>query len=231
MLVKDAIELGKISNGNTKMPGTTFSIDAFACQTGSKLAKIKGTSCNSCYARKLQKLRPSVDMGYKLNLAKYNKALSENKLFTWVSAMVFQIERQAEKTGVYYHRWFDAGDLQSEQMFKAICLVCERTPKIKHWLPTQERKYINVYGIPENLCVRISGTKVNGKPNHLHNFQGDYGFYNKSFSFDNICTSTVHTKDKEPIGQECKAYTRENNCGTCRACWDTTVKNVSYKKH
>jgi len=222
MLVKDAIELGKISNGNTKMPGTTFSIDAFACQTGSKLAKIKGTSCNSCYARKLQKLRPSVDMGYKLNLAKYNKALSEDKLFTWVSAMVFQIERQAEKTGVYYHRWFDAGDLQSLEMFRAICLVCERTPKIKHWLPTQEREYINTLSIPSNLCVRISGSKVNGKPNMLAN---------GAFNLSNICTSTVHTKDKEPIGQECKAYTRNNNCGSCRACWDTNVKNVSYKKH
>ena len=224
MLVKDAIELGKISNGNTKMPGTTFSIDAFACQTGSKLAKVKGTSCNSCYARKLQKLRPSVDMGYKLNLAKYNKALSEDKLFTWVSAMVFQIERQAKKTNVYYHRWFDAGDLQSEQMFKAICLVCERTPKIKHWLPTQERKYISDYAIPKNLCVRISTIKVNGQPSRFH-------YTNGTFYYNNVCTSTVHTKDKEPIGQECKAYTRNNNCGTCRSCWDTTVKNISYKKH
>ena len=224
MLVKDAIEFGKISNGNTKMPGTTFSIDAFACQTGSKLAKVKGTSCNSCYARKLQKLRPSVDMGYKLNLAKYNKALSEDKLFTWVSAMVFQIERQAKKTNVYYHRWFDAGDLQSEQMFKAICLVCERTPKIKHWLPTQERKYISDYAIPKNLCVRISTIKVNGQPSRFH-------YTNGTFYYNNVCTSTVHTKDKEPIGQECKAYTRNNNCGTCRSCWDTTVKNISYKKH
>ena len=224
MLVKDAIEFGKISNGNTKMPGTTFSIDAFACQTGSKLAKVKGTSCNSCYARKLQKLRPSVDMGYKLNLAKYNKALSEDKLFTWVSAMVFQIERQAKKTNVYYHRWFDAGDLQSEQMFKAICLVCERTPKIKHWLPTQERKYISDYAIPKNLCVRISTIKVNGQPSRFH-------YTNGTFYYNNVCTSTVHTKDKEPIGQECKAYTRNNNCDTCRSCWDTTVKNISYKKH
>ena len=189
MLVKDAIEFGKISNGNTKMPGTTFSIDAFACQTGSKLAKVKGTSCNSCYARKLQKLRPSVDMGYKLNLAKYNKALSEDKLFTWVSAMVFQIERQAKKTNVYYHRWFDAGDLQSEQMFKAICLVCERTPKIKHWLPTQERKYISDYAIPKNLCVRISTIKVNGQPSRFH-------YTNGTFYYNNVCTSTVHTKDK-----------------------------------
>ena len=30
---------------------------------------------------------------------------------------------------------------------------------------------------------------------------------------------------------ECKAYTRGNQCGDCRACWDKTVKNVSYKKH
>tara|TARA_R110002051_G_scaffold312817_3_gene388286 strand:- start:1143 stop:1814 length:672 start_codon:yes stop_codon:yes gene_type:complete len=223
MLVKEAIQFGKISNGNTKMPGTTFSIDAFACQTGSKLAKIKGTSCNSCYARKLQKLRPSVDMGYKLNLAKYNTAVSDGKLFSWVSAMVFQIERQAEKTKIRYHRWFDAGDLQSEEMFKAICLVCERTPKIAHWLPTQEREYINTLSIPPNLCVRISGAKVNGKPNMLGN---------GAFNLAGVCTSTVHTKDSPSwFGQECKAYTRNNNCGDCRACWNKGIKNISYKKH
>ena len=43
MKVKDARQAGKISTGNTKMPGTTFAIDAFACITGSKLAKIAKT--------------------------------------------------------------------------------------------------------------------------------------------------------------------------------------------
>jgi hypothetical protein len=33
MKVKDAIQYGKISTGNSKMPGTTFAIDAFACIT------------------------------------------------------------------------------------------------------------------------------------------------------------------------------------------------------
>jgi hypothetical protein len=161
-------------------------------------------------------------MGYKLNLAKYNTAVSDGKLFSWVSAMVFQIERQAHKTKVRYHRWFDAGDLQSLEMFKAICLVCERTPNIAHWLPTQEREYINTLSIPSNLCVRISGAKVNGKPNILAN---------GAFNLAGVCTSTVHTKDHAPIGQECKAYTRQNNCGDCRACWNKGIKNVSYKKH
>ena len=54
MKVKEARQAGKISTGNTKMPGTTFAIDAFACITGSKLAKIEGTPCASCYARRLQ---------------------------------------------------------------------------------------------------------------------------------------------------------------------------------
>ena len=71
MKVKDAIQYGKISNGNSKIPGTTYAIDAFACVTGSKLAQIEGTPCHSCYARKLQKLRPSVDQGWKANLAKW----------------------------------------------------------------------------------------------------------------------------------------------------------------
>ena len=48
MLVKDARKFGKISKGNSKMPGTTFAIDAFACKRGSKLRKIPGTPYHSC---------------------------------------------------------------------------------------------------------------------------------------------------------------------------------------
>jgi len=41
MKVKDAIQYGKISTGNSKMPGTTFAIDAFACITGSSWHRSK----------------------------------------------------------------------------------------------------------------------------------------------------------------------------------------------
>ena len=46
MLVKESQEYGKISLGNTKMPGTTYAVDAFACLTGSKLALVKGSICS-----------------------------------------------------------------------------------------------------------------------------------------------------------------------------------------
>ena len=48
MLVKEAKNFGNVSLGNSKIPGTTFAIDAFACMTGSKLAKIAGTPCYKC---------------------------------------------------------------------------------------------------------------------------------------------------------------------------------------
>lgn len=205
MLVKEALEFGKVSKGNTKMPGTSYAVDAFACNVGSKLAQIKGTPCHGCYARRLQKIRPSVDKGYKANLHKWRT--SDPKL--WVEAMVFQILRSGEE----YHRWFDSGDLQSRAMLNQIIEVCKRTPNVKHWLPTQERTIVDGVALPANLVVRLSGSKVNGRAPNAPN------------------TSTVFDKQGEAIGQECLAYTRGNNCGDCRACWNPKVKNISYKKH
>ena len=211
MLVKEAKTYGNISQGNTKMPGTTFAIDAFACITGSKLAKIEGTPCHSCYARRLQKIRPSVDQGWKANLTKWQK--SDKSM--WVFAVVFQIERYNTDG---YHRWFDSGDLQSVEMLKNIVDVALLTPKIKHWLPTQERsivkQYRKQYGEePSNLVIRVSASKVDAQK-----------------APDFAQTSTV-CKDQEPLGKLCKANTRNNNCGPCRACWSKDVAVITYPKH
>jgi len=210
MLVKEALVFGKISTGNSKMPGTTYAIDAFACNIGAKLRNIKGSVCSACYAIKLQKLRPSVDSGYKSNLEKWLSTDHDQ----WVDAMVFQIKRYNTDG---HHRWFDAGDLQSEEMLHAIVKVCKLTPEIKHWLPTREKSIVSNYlknnDFPDNLVVRVSSAMVNGEP-----LKG----------FDN--TSTVHYKNQHK-GTECLAYTRSNSCGDCRACWSKEVQNISYKKH
>ena len=44
----------------SKMPGKSISLDAFECKTGSKLAKIKGSVCFDCYARKGMYRMPNV---------------------------------------------------------------------------------------------------------------------------------------------------------------------------
>ena len=207
MLVKEAKELGVISTKNTKMGSTTFAIDAFACKVGSKLAKIEGTPCFSCYARKLQKLRPSVDTGWKANLAKWNAS----DPILWIKAMAFQIERYNVDG---FHRWFDSGDLQSLEMLDAIVEVAKATPQIKHWLPTQERGIVKQYRkpIPDNLIIRVSASMVNGdKPSFDHASQVFYKV--------------------DPKGFECGASKRGNACGPCKACWDKSIDFISYPKH
>lgn len=216
--VKDAVAQSRISAGNSKMPGSTFSTDAFACKVGSKLAKVKGSVCEGCYARKLQKLRPSVNQGWQANYIKATTMIADNPE-RWADAVAFQIKRIAAKSGEFYHRWFDSGDLDSVDMLRAIVIACEKTPEFKHWLPTREAKivrdYRKQYGTePSNLVIRVSSTMIGDKPMSGH-----------------ALTSTVHRKGEDAHGYACPAPTQGNNCGDCRACWSTLFGNISYTKH
>ncbi len=92
------------------------------------------------------------------------------------------------------------------------------TPNVKHWLPTREYDIVNKYikqggKIPKNLVIRFSAHMIDIKPPKT--------FFN---------TSTVH-KDKSFIGVECVSYKNKNECGSCRMCWDESIKNISYKYH
>lgn len=214
-------DAGKLSLGNGKMPGSTFATDAFACKVGDKLAKVQGSVCAGCYARKIQKLRPSVNQGWTSN-QKLAVKLIASAPHKWVAAMVFQVEKAAIKSGQPFHRWFDSGDLDSVDMLAAIVKVAKATPKIKHWLPTREVGIVKEYrkqggSIPRNLRIRLSATMVGDKPLTSAKRLG-------------VSTSTVHREGSPYIGWQCPAPDQEGNCGECRHCW-TSPANVSYRKH
>lgn len=218
LTVKAAKESANISKGNSKMPGSTYAQDSFACKVGSRLANVKGSVCESCYARKIQRLRPSVNKGWSANYEKATRLIATNPA-QWIDACVFQIKRIADKTGENYHRWFDSGDLDSVEQLDAIVAVACATPTIKHWLPTRELDIVRQWQalrpanrFPSNLVVRLSAPMVDSKPVKAAH------------------TSTVH-KHKAPHGYACPARTQGNQCGDCRACWDASVANVSYPKH
>ena len=186
----------------SKMPGLSYSLPAWECQTGAKLRLVPGTPCHGCYALKGNYIRyPAIKKAqyYRLDSLKHD---------SWVTAMVAQIKRQK------WFRWHDAGDLQSSDHLKKIFMVCELTPGTNHWLPTQERKYLPLPGstIPKNLVIRLSGSKVDGPP--------------PTARHPLIKTSSVVTK-----GASCPAPAQGGKCRTCRACWTKSVKHVSYGKH
>ena len=203
MKTKEAIQITHTLGKPSKMPGFTYGLPATECKTGSKLVKIKGSTCYGCYALKgCYRFKAFKEAGAK-RLAAIDHPL-------WAQAMAAQINSKKSK----WFRWHDSGDVQSLKHLKKIFQVARLTPGVKHWMPTREawtQKYDNKKYKPDNLTLRFSMPMVN---------QPAAGNWNN--------TSTVVT---DPAQATCPASKQDNKCLDCRACWDPSVKNVAYLAH
>jgi hypothetical protein len=220
MKVSEAIAITGTLSSPSKMPCHSYSIPAKRCITGSKLRNVAGSTCSSCYACKGNYQFSNVQDSLENRYQSLDHPL-------WVEAMTVLVRSTTKK--VPFFRWHDSGDLQSVKHLANIVAVANATPNVKHWLPTREYKIVEDFmkagGIlPENLVVRMSAHMVNTKA-------PDYG----------LPTSTVHADSQAgpfkvlnsiPAGSHaCPAPKQGNQCRDCRACWDSTVPNVSYHKH
>ena len=201
MKVKDALKITDSFTRTGKMPGLSYSLPAWECQTGSKLRKVEGSPCFGCYALKGNYTRyPAIKE------AQYRR-LEAMKHPEWVIAMAAVIKRQK------FFRWHDAGDLQSHEHMQKIIEICKLTPDTKHWLPTQERQYLpKPEEVPANLVIRLSRSKI------------DLETAPKAWSHD----SGVTTDDSK---RTCPAPTQGGKCLDCRKCWSRKYKNITYLKH
>ena len=149
MKVKDAKEITGSLTRTSKMPGLSYSLPAWECKTGSKLRKVKGSVCASCYALKGNYTR------YKaIKAAQYVrlKAIEDSR---WIEAMTAQVKRST------YFRWHDAGDVQDLNHLNKIYEVCKLTPTKKHWMPTREAWIKDhLQDKPNNLVIRFSAPMV-----------------------------------------------------------------------
>ena len=144
MKIKEAQAITGSMTRTTKMPGLSYSLPAWECKTGSKLRKVKGSVCASCYALKGNYTR------YKAIKAAQYVRLEALKDQRWIAAMVAQIIRQK------FFRWHDAGDIQSPEHLQKIFRVCELTPETRHWMPTREAQFlkdIDPETVPKNLII------------------------------------------------------------------------------
>ena len=134
----------------SKMPGLSYSLPAWECKTGSKLRKVKGSVCASCYALKGNYTR------YKAIKAAQYVRLDSLKHPLWTAAMVAQVKRQK------YFRWHDAGDVQDLDHLNKIFEVCRLTPNTNHWMPTREAWVKDhLLQAPKNLVIRFSPPMIN----------------------------------------------------------------------
>jgi len=97
--------------------------------------------------------------------------------------------------------------------------VCRNLPGVKFWLPTREYQTVEAYRrlggrIPPNLCIRFSAHLIDGK---------------LPLSYGLPVSVASSGENGSPRGSRvCPAPKQNNQCGTCRACWDPAVKIVSY---
>lgn len=208
-MIKTLSEADAIHGGlskPSKMPGYAYGIPAKRCKVGKVLHEIPESVCRDCYALKgrysFKNVQDAQERRFQLL---YSQPL-------WSEAIAFSIN----KRNCTFFRWHDSGDIQDLWHLKQIVDVVNRCPNTKFWLPTREQAVVMDYlrsvgPFPSNLVVRMSGAMVDGDaPSHFQN------------------TSTV-VKLKDMA--TCPAYTQGGVCGTCRQCWDPSVKNVSYPKH
>src|SRR5210317_861829 len=151
MKINEAIKITDSFTRTAKMPGLSYSLPAWECQTGSKLRNVKTSPCYGCYALKGNYTRyPAIKAAQYRRLAAIDHP-------QWVEAMAAKIKNQK------WFRWHDAGDLQSHEHMAKIIEVCKLTPDTKHWLPTQERQYLpDPEEVPDNLIIRLSAARVDG---------------------------------------------------------------------
>jgi len=162
---------------------------------------------------KLRKIKNSVcSMCYALkgNYTRYKaikaaqyRRLDAIKHPAWVPAMAAVIKRQK------WFRWHDAGDVQDQQHLKKIYEVCRLTPDTRHWLPTREAWIKDhLASKPDNLVIRFSPPMMDQR--------------NDTWPNSSMVVET---------GATCPAPNQGGKCGSCRQCWDSNIKVVSYGKH
>ena len=194
----------------SKMPGFGTSTPAGKCQVGSELAKIIGSGCNICYAKKGRYIFPNVQKALQSRF----DALGHPQ---WVNAMATLINWHGRNNHLHF-RWHDSGDIQSAEHMENIANVATLTPTVSHWIPTREagyvRKYLKNNTIPSNLAVVMSDT-----------FKDTTFLRGWDIPTSGISTlkhySDILAKYKDhPNIHVCPAKTQGGRCGECRACWD-----------
>ena len=198
------IKLSKAS----KMPCRSWSLQALdTCPASRDATGELVPACSGCYA---------VGGNYRFPNVKAPRVHNREdwKRDAWVDDMVAELDNDR------YFRWFDSGDMYDVRLARKILAVCERTPWVKHWIPTRMHKFpkfalvlAQLEQLP-NVVLRLSSDSITGETIAGKN------------------TSTIATLDSVPQGSVvCEAYTRAGKCDKCRACWDKSVSVVTYIGH
>lgn len=201
-----SIKLSKAS----KMPCRSWSLEALdTCPASKNKDGSLVDACAGCYATTGNYRFPNVKAP-----RVHNK--EDWKRDGWVDDMVSELDNDR------YFRWFDSGDLYHINLALKIYEVMERTPWVKHWIPTRMYKFDKFKTILDkmeslpNVVVRLSSDSILGE------------VLTKAKNSSTIVPSVDLATDEMVV---CEAYERDGKCGSCRECWNKDNKVIAYPAH
>jgi hypothetical protein len=165
-------------------------------------------ACKGCYATTGNYNYPNVKAPRAYNREDWQR-------LEWVDDMVQALQESR------YFRWFDSGDMYTIGLAEKILEVMQRTPWVKHWLPTRMHKFPKFRGVLtemqalDNVMVRFSSDSVTGQ--FIDGLHGS------------VIVPTID--DVTPKMQACNAYQHGGKCNGCRACWNKSVPLIAYPAH
>ena len=164
-------------------------------------------ACKGCYATTGNYRYPNVKAPREHNKPDWTR-------LEWVDDMVQELDSDR------YFRWFDSGDMYTLGLAEKILEVMQRTPWVRHWMPTRMHKFPKFRDVLQrmqaldNVSVRFSSDSVIGE--YIPGLHGSVIVPDSTF--------------KTPAAL-CKAYEHGGKCNKCRACWDKTVPVIAYPAH
>ena len=167
-------------------------------------------ACKGCYATTGNYNYPNVKAPREFNRTDWER-------LAWVDNMVNELNNDR------YFRWFDSGDVYSLALAEKILEVMQRTPWVKHWLPTRMHKFpkfrmvFDAMRKLDNVSVRFSSDSITGE--YIPGLHGS------------VIGPDAATYQDYAGSSLCRAYENEGKCSGCRDCWDKTVDLICYPAH
>ena len=193
----------------SKMPCRSWSLQALdTCPASRDSTGALVPACSGCYAT-------TGNYRFKNVKAPREHNRDDWKRDAWVDDMVAELDNDR------YFRWFDSGDMYDIRLAHKILEVCQRTPWVRHWIPTRMHKFAKFTGVITdmealpNVVVRLSSDSVQGGV-----IAGE--------TTSTIIPTPDHATDSMTV---CEAYERAGKCGTCRACWSRDIAVIAYPAH
>ena len=194
----------KLSNPG-KMPCPSWSLQAIDTCPGAIAPDGElVAACKGCYATSGNYRFPNVKAPRVHNQQDWKRA-------NWTHDMI-------EAITTLNFRWFDSGDMYDARLANKIYQVMKATPRTDHWLPTRMHKFakfrpiINKMNKLPNVAVRRSSDSIHDK------------------SVPGL-SSTIYDPGTGTKFTPCLASLNEGKCGTCRQCWDKTIRVIAYPQH